>query len=114
MRHQPALNRCRAQPAAAEVQTPAACASAEGVLQPTNAASWTFPRLVRVFARAGWNEGHNESFAYIEVNNSAQAGGDPGGGLESIAGSARSRRRLKRAVGTARRVPGAGWPGVSA
>ncbi len=40
---------------------------------------YTFPRLVRVFARAGWNEGHNESFAYTEVNNSAQAGGDLSG-----------------------------------
>jgi len=37
---------------------------------------YTFPRLVRVFARAGWNEGHHESFAYTEVNDSAQAGGD--------------------------------------
>jgi carbohydrate-selective porin OprB len=40
---------------------------------------YTFPRSVRVFARAGWNEGHNESFAYTEVNNSAQAGGDLSG-----------------------------------
>jgi hypothetical protein len=37
---------------------------------------YSFPRLVRVFARAGWNEGHHESFAYTEVNDSAQAGGD--------------------------------------
>lgn len=37
---------------------------------------YTFPRLVRVFARTGWNEGHNESFAYTEVNNSVQGGGD--------------------------------------
>jgi hypothetical protein len=37
---------------------------------------YTFPRLVRVFARAGWNEGHHESFAYTEANDSAQAGGD--------------------------------------
>jgi high affinity Mn2+ porin len=44
-------------------------------------AEYTFPRLVRVFARAGWNEGHNESFAYTEVNNSAQAGGDVSGAL---------------------------------
>jgi hypothetical protein len=42
---------------------------------------YTFPRAVRVFARAGWNEGHNESFAYTEVNNSAQAGGDLNGAL---------------------------------
>jgi hypothetical protein len=42
---------------------------------------YAFPRLVRVFARAGWNEGHNESFAYTEVNNSAQAGGDLSGAL---------------------------------
>lgn len=37
---------------------------------------YTFPRLARVFARTGWNEGHNESFAYTEVNDSVQAGGD--------------------------------------
>jgi high affinity Mn2+ porin len=35
--------------------------------------------LVRLFARAGWNEGHHESFAYTEVNNSVQAGGDLSG-----------------------------------
>ena len=54
---------------------------------------YTFPRLVRVFARAGWNEGHNESFAYTEVNNSVQAGGDLSGGLWS-----RSQDRLGVAV----------------
>jgi hypothetical protein len=42
---------------------------------------YAFPSLVRVFARAGWNEGHNESFAYTEVNDSAQAGGDLTGAL---------------------------------
>jgi carbohydrate-selective porin OprB len=42
---------------------------------------YAFPSLVRVFARTGWNEGHNESFAYTEVNNSAQAGGDLSGAL---------------------------------
>jgi hypothetical protein len=36
--------------------------------------------FVRVFARTGWNEGHNESFAYTEVNNSVLAGGDLSGG----------------------------------
>jgi len=45
----------------------------------------TFPRLLRVFARAGWNEGHHESFAYTEVNDSAQAGGDLSGALWSRA-----------------------------
>jgi high affinity Mn2+ porin len=40
---------------------------------------YTFPSLVRVFARAGRNEGHNESFAYTEVNNSVQTGGDLSG-----------------------------------
>jgi carbohydrate-selective porin OprB len=34
------------------------------------------PSAVRMFARAGWNEGHNESFAYTEVNNTASVGGD--------------------------------------
>jgi len=54
---------------------------------------YTFPRLVRVFARAGWNEGHNESFAYTEVNDTAQAGGDLSGALWS-----RSRDRFGVAV----------------
>ena len=40
---------------------------------------YTCPRLMRVFARAGWNEGHHESFAYTEVNNSVQGGGDLSG-----------------------------------
>ena len=31
---------------------------------------------IRLFGRAGWNEGHNESFAYTEVNNTAQGGAD--------------------------------------
>ena len=31
---------------------------------------------VRVFGRAGWNEGHNESFAYTEVNDTVALGGD--------------------------------------
>jgi high affinity Mn2+ porin len=35
----------------------------------------------RLFARTGWNEGHNESFAYTEVNNSVQVGGDLAGEL---------------------------------
>ena len=40
---------------------------------------YAFPRLVRVFARTGWNEGNNESFAYTEVNDGAQGGGDVSG-----------------------------------
>ena len=40
---------------------------------------YAFPRQVRLFARAGWNEGHNESFAYTEANDSVLAGGDLGG-----------------------------------
>ncbi|HMF92323.1 MAG TPA: carbohydrate porin [Candidatus Angelobacter sp.] len=31
---------------------------------------------VRVFGRVGWNEGQNESFAYTEVNQSVELGGD--------------------------------------
>src|SRR5262249_27091947 len=31
---------------------------------------------VRAFGRAGWNEGQNESFAYTEVNQSVELGGD--------------------------------------
>jgi len=37
---------------------------------------YTLLEPLRLFARTGWNEGHNESFAYTEVNNSALAGGD--------------------------------------
>jgi carbohydrate-selective porin OprB len=31
---------------------------------------------VRAFARLGWNDGRNESFAYTEVDRTAAAGGD--------------------------------------
>jgi high affinity Mn2+ porin len=41
---------------------------------------YTFSRRARLFARAGRNEGHNESFAYTEVNDSVQSGGDLSGG----------------------------------
>jgi len=34
---------------------------------------------VRLFGRAGWNEGHNESYAYTEVNDTAAGGGDISG-----------------------------------
>jgi high affinity Mn2+ porin len=37
------------------------------------------PLGVRLFARAGWNSGDTESFAYTEVNNSAAIGGDVAG-----------------------------------
>ena len=37
---------------------------------------YDFPRDVRLFARAGWNGGDSESFAYTEVNNTISAGGD--------------------------------------
>ncbi len=40
---------------------------------------YALPAHARVFARAGWNEGHHESFAYTEVNDSVQAGGDVSG-----------------------------------
>jgi high affinity Mn2+ porin len=36
---------------------------------------------VRVFARLGWSDGHNESFAYTEVDRTAVAGFDVWGGL---------------------------------
>ena len=42
---------------------------------------YSAPRLVRFAARIGWNEGQNESFAYTEVNNTVQAGGDITGAL---------------------------------
>ena len=56
-------------------------------------AEYAFPASVRVFARTGWNEGHNESFAYTEVNDSVQAGGDLRGELWN-----RSRDRVGVAV----------------
>jgi high affinity Mn2+ porin len=31
---------------------------------------------IRLFSRAGWNEGHHESFAYTEVNNTISVGAD--------------------------------------
>jgi carbohydrate-selective porin OprB len=34
------------------------------------------PGGVRAFARTGWNEGHNESFAYTEVNGTVAGGAD--------------------------------------
>lgn len=37
--------------------------------------------LARVFFRVGWNEGHNESFAYTEVDNTILLGGDWRGSL---------------------------------
>jgi hypothetical protein len=40
---------------------------------------YALPRDVRLFARSGWNEGHHESFAYTEVNDSVQGGGDVAG-----------------------------------
>jgi high affinity Mn2+ porin len=42
---------------------------------------YSFARLVRLAFRTGWNEGHNESFAYTEVNNTIQGGGDITGEL---------------------------------
>src|SRR5262249_13707370 len=39
----------------------------------------SFVAGVRVGARAGWNEGENESFAYTEVNNTIAAGADVAG-----------------------------------
>jgi len=38
-------------------------------------------RGVRLFGRTGWNEGRHESFAYTEVNDTGQAGGDLAGAL---------------------------------
>jgi len=42
-------------------------------------AEHTTPIGVRLFARAGWNSGDTESFAYTEVNNSAAIGADMAG-----------------------------------
>jgi hypothetical protein len=40
---------------------------------------YTVSSDVRLFARAGWNTGDTESFAYTEANSSAAAGGDVAG-----------------------------------
>jgi high affinity Mn2+ porin len=40
---------------------------------------YAWSRNVRLFARGGWNEGHHESFAYTEVNDSVEGGGDLAG-----------------------------------
>ena len=37
------------------------------------------PAQVRIFGRAGWNDGHNESFVYTEAENTLEFGGDWGG-----------------------------------
>ena len=47
---------------------------------------------VRLFARTGWNEGAHESFAYTEVDNTLQVGGD-------VAGSGWRRGRDRLGVG---------------
>src|SRR5215813_9321216 len=36
---------------------------------------------ITLFARSGWNEGHNESFAYTEVNNTAEIGAGLNGSI---------------------------------
>ena len=41
----------------------------------------SFEEGVRLFGRAGWNEGRNESFAYTEANDSVELGGDVSGAL---------------------------------
>jgi len=42
-------------------------------------AEFAAPAGTRFFARAGWKEGHSESFAYTEVNNTVAFGGDVAG-----------------------------------
>lgn len=37
------------------------------------------PAQMRVFGRTGWNDGHNESFVYTEVENTVELGGDGAG-----------------------------------
>ena len=40
---------------------------------------YALPSSVRLFARTGWNEGHHESFAYTEVNDTVEGGFDAAG-----------------------------------
>ncbi len=42
-------------------------------------AEYAISDSVRLFGRAGWNEGHHESFAYTEVNDTVSLGGDVAG-----------------------------------
>jgi hypothetical protein len=42
-------------------------------------AEYALPSGVRLFGRAGWNDGRNESFAYTEVDHTAEIGGDVSG-----------------------------------
>jgi hypothetical protein len=42
-------------------------------------AEWAAPGGTRLFGRSGWNEGHQESFAYTEVNDTVAVGGDQAG-----------------------------------
>ena len=65
--------------------------------------------LFRAFGRIGWNDGKNESFAYTEVDNTFEIGGDVRG--TALAPPRRSRRpgvRQQRHLQRARRVPAAG------
>ena len=74
---------------------------------------YALPRFVRLFARAGWNEGHHESFAYTEVNDTVQAGGDLSGALwnRPRADARRNAPPAPRAVTRDRRAAGARYRG---
>jgi len=74
---------------------------------------YALPRLARLFARAGWNEGHHESFAYTEVNDTVQAGGDLSGALwnRPRADARRNAPPAPRAVTRDRRAAGARYRG---
>ena len=49
-------------------------------------AEYTVTHGMRLFIRSGWNDGHNESFAYTEVDRTIVAGGDVSGAAWHRAG----------------------------
>ena len=89
--------------------------SPEGPPQRTASASTKYQELgplFRAFGRIGWNDGKNESFAYTEVDNTFEIGGDVRGTRwrrprRSRGPGVRQQRHLQRA----RRIPAAGRVG---
>ena len=69
----------------------------------------------RAFGRFGWNEGQHQSFAYTEVDQTFELGGDQSGKPLAQAGrQGRPRRHFKRHQARPSALPGAGRAGISA
>ena len=70
---------------------------------------------LRVFGRFGWNEGQHESYAYTEVDQTFQLGGDPRRQpLASCQRQGRTRRHLQRHQARPPAIPNARRPGLPA